>query len=459
LTYLSERNNSVLRAAMLLLAAVFVMLFAAARADAATYTVDTSADNGALNTCGAGAGDCSLRGAIDKANDDTTTDSIDFAGSVTSVTLNAPMDPITEKLVVNGGGTTVVGSGAYATACLPSKYAFDVTTAQVALFALPIYDVCARPIKSNVTAPSIQVGPRKANDTVSLNGTGAGDSVDAFRADSPADANEALSYLESAVTPGGNFSILLNTLPSLTDKFTAAGTSGGTTSPFAAAVTRPADLTSPILINAVANANNSVRLDFNESISGNINAAPGAFTLKMGTANRQITSVGAFGNSVYLGSVSTPWSTGEAGTVTLNGAGRVTDLTGNEVIGNPAKTVFSGPGELTVPVVSKFKASPSKFCQKKTSKCRRGQTYLYITLSKPSRVVFNVYRAKGRKFVVRYVRKLPAGTSKTRLFGTINGRTLPATSLLVNAVAEDPARNLSVPVDAPFKVVTRKSQL
>jgi hypothetical protein len=74
-------------------------------------------------------------------------------------------------------------------------------------------------------------------------------------------------------------------------------------------------------------------------------------------------------------------------------------------------------------------------------------------------VVFNVYRAKGRKFVVRYVRKLPKGTSKTRLFGTINGRKLPATSLLVSAVAEDTARNLSAPVDAAFKVVTRKAQL
>jgi hypothetical protein len=450
---------------MLLLAAVFVLpililLSAAGRADAATYTVDTAADNAGLTACSGGPSDCSLRGAIDKANDDTLTDTIDFAGSITSVTLDAPMDPITEKLIVNGGGTTVVGSGAYAVACLPNKFAFDVTTSQVSLQRLPIYDVCSRPIKSNVPIPSIQIGPRRADNTVSITGVGGSDSVDVYRADSPADASEALSYFESAAAPGGNYSIPLPTLPTLTDKFTVAGTvAGGSTSAFAAAVTRPADLTSPTLINAVATANNNVRLDFNESVSANINTQPGAFTLKMGTANRQITSVGAFGNSIYLASISTPWSTGDAGTVALTGAGRVTDLTGNEVLGAPTKTVFSGPGELTLPVVSKFRASPSKFCQKKTSKCRRGQTYLYITLSKASRVVFNVYRAKGRKFVVRYVRKLPAGTSKTRLFGTINGRTLPATSLLVNAVAEDPARNLSVPVDAPFKVVTRKSQL
>jgi hypothetical protein len=184
-----------------------------------------------------------------------------------------------------------------------------------------------------------------------------------------------------------------------------------------------------------------------------------AFSLKMGAANRQITSVDVSGNSVYLGSASTPWSTGEAGAVSFTGSSRVTDPSGNEVIGTPTRTVYSGPGELYVPVVSRFRTNPSKFCRKKTSQCRRGQTYLYITLNKPARVVFNVYRAKGRKFVVKYVRKLPAGTSKTRLFGTINGRTLPAASLIVNAVAEDPARNFSAPVDAAFKVVTRKSQL
>jgi hypothetical protein len=214
-----------------------------------------------------------------------------------------------------------------------------------------------------------------------------------------------------------------------------------------------------VINNAVATANNSVRLDFNESVNGSITGALGAFALKMGAANRQITSVDVSGNSLYLGSASTPWSAGEAGQVALTGNGRVTDVTGNEVLGEPTKTVFAGPGKLNVPVISKFRTSPSKFCQRKTSKCRRGQTYLYITLSEDARVVFNVYRAKGRKFVVRYVRKLPKGTSKTRLFGSINGRTLPATSLLVNAIAEDAARNYSAPVDAAFKVVTRKSQL
>jgi hypothetical protein len=448
------------RAATVLLAASLFCAFVAGSAGAATYVVDTGADNGALTACTGSAGDCSLRGAIDTANlSASTPDAITFAGSVTSATLDAPIDPITDKLTINGAGTTeVVGSLAYATVCTPNKFAFDASTAQVALVRLAIHGVCGRAIKSNLAAPTIQIGPRRADNTVSINGTGGGANPDIFTADAPAVSGEALSFLASVVAPGGSYSFPLATLPALSDKFTAVATdSSGVTSPFAAPVSRPADLTSPTLINAVANANNSVRLDFNESIGAGV--TPAAFTLTMGSANRQINSVDISGNSVFLGSPATPWSTGEAGTVGFTGASRVTDLTGNEVLGLPTSKIYAGPGELNVPVSSRFRANPTKLCQKKTSKCRRGQTYLYLTLNKASRVVFNVYRATGRKFVVRYVHKLPAGTSKMRLFGTINGRTLPATSLIVSAVAEDAARNFSVPVEAPFKVVTKKSQL
>jgi hypothetical protein len=443
---------------MLLLVACFALLLASDRASAATYVVDTATDNGALNTCGEGAGDCSLRGAIDKADEDIPTDILSF--SVASVTIDSPLPQIQEKLTVNGGGTTVVGSLLYTTACLPTDFAFDLTAAQVALFRLPTYNVCQRAIKSNVPAPTISVGPRRSDNTVSLNGSAAGASVDLYEADPPAAGPEALEYFDSVVAINGGYSRLLTTLPATGDKFTATTTdANGRTSGYAVPAATPPEFVSPNLNNAVAVANNAVRLDFNESINGAINGVVGAFTLKMGTANRQITSVDVSGNSVYVGSATTPWASGEAGQVSFTGAGRVADVFGNEVLGEPSKTVFGGPGKLTVPVISKFRTSPSKFCQRKTSKCRRGQTYLYITLSEEARVVFNVYRAKGRKFVVRYVRKLPKGTSKTRLFGTINGRTLPATSLLVNAVAEDTARNYSAPVDAAFKVVTRKAQL
>jgi len=443
---------------MLLLVACFVLLLAAERASAATYVVDTPDDNGALNTCSGVGGDCSLRGAIDNADQDPDTDVINF--SVTSVTIDSPLPQIQEKLTIDGGGTTVVGSPTYSTACFPNEFAFDLTAAQVALLQLPIYNVCQRAIKSNVPPPTIRVGPRRFNNTVSLNGGAVGTFVDLYKADPPATGPEADEYFDSVGVTGGVYARLLATLPASGDRFTATTTdSSGRTSGYAVPATTPPDLTSPILNNAVAIADNAVRLDFNEAISGGINGVLGAFALNMGAANRQITSVGVAGSSLYVGSATTPWAPGEAGLISFTGAGRVADGFGNEVIGEPVKNVFGGPGKLTVPVISKLRTSPKKFCQRKTSKCRRRQAYLYITLSEESRVVFNVYRSKGRKFVVRYVRKLPKGTSKTRLFGTINGRRLPATWLIVSAVAEDTARNFSAPVNARFKVVKRKKHL
>ncbi|HWS27024.1 MAG TPA: hypothetical protein VN259_10700, partial [Xanthomonadales bacterium] len=48
--------------------APIIGVLAAPMAAAATFSVDTSADNPALNACTAAAADCSLRGAIAAAN-------------------------------------------------------------------------------------------------------------------------------------------------------------------------------------------------------------------------------------------------------------------------------------------------------------------------------------------------------------------------------------------------------
>lgn len=258
MTSFPERHITVLRAATLLLAACIVLLLAAERASAATYVVDTATDNGALNTCGGGAGDCSLRGAIDKADADVTADILNF--SVASVTLDSPLPQIQEKLTVNGGGTTVVGSLMYTTSCLPNDFAFDLTAAQVALFRLPIYNVCSRAIRSNVPAPTIAVGPRRSNNTVSINGATAGASVDIYEADPPAGAGEAAVYFDSVAAASGGYSRLLTALPATGDKFTATTTdASGRTSGFAVAASTPPEFTSPVLNNAVAIANNAVR--------------------------------------------------------------------------------------------------------------------------------------------------------------------------------------------------------
>lgn len=54
-------------------------LLGANAASAATYVVDTSSDSGALTACTAAPADCSLRGAIARANADIAADAIEFA--------------------------------------------------------------------------------------------------------------------------------------------------------------------------------------------------------------------------------------------------------------------------------------------------------------------------------------------------------------------------------------------
>ncbi len=446
---------------MALAASTAVLLLAltlAGAASAATFTVSTGTDP---SPDGCAPGNCSLREAIDQANANTGDDVVAFAGGVTTVTLSGPLPLVTEKLSITGGGTVkVVGSGGYQGACGPSDYAFSAS-APLAIASLPIYGVCGRAVSSATPAPTVQVGPRRADNTVSISGQAAAGTVEIYRADAPAQSGEAFSSFATGIASSGSYSYALSPLPTAGSKFAASVTTpGGASSTFSAPATTPADLDSPTLQRAVAVANNAVRLDFSESISAGLIGQTAAFALNMGGAGREITNVGVDGSSIYLTTLTTPWGTGEAGTISLTGNGRVADVAGNELIGQPSVPVYAGPGEFAAPVVSKAKINPGRFCQTKTRKCsKRTQTYIYFSLNKPSRVVFTVMRAKGRKFVVRYVNRLERGQIKSRVRGTINGRKLPATNLIVRVVAEDAARNYSAPVEVPFKVVTRNGLL
>lgn len=459
MTQILPFNKLSARAACAMLAAVFCCALLAADASAQSYVVDSSSDAATPNACTGAANDCTLRGAIGLVNSDVAPDDISFSG-VSTITIGSPLVPITNTLTIDGAGATkIVGSGGYS--CAGGNFAIDATTAQVQILGLAIHDVCGRAIKSALSAPTIQVGPRRADNSVPINGAAAGAGVEIFRADT---SGEALSLFTNAGAPvpvaGGTYSYVPPAPLAPSDKFTAATTGGGITSTFSGVAAVPSDLTSPTLTRAVAIANNAVRLDFDEQVGGALHGVTGAFTLSMAGVNRQITSVDISGNSVFLGSATTPWATGEAGTVGFTGSGRVTDVAGNELIGQPTAPVLAGPGELSGPVISRFRTSPSKFCRRVTSKCnKRKQGYIYLSLNKPSRVAFTVYRAKKRSFVVKFVRKLDAGSTRLRLFPTMNGRTMPATSLYVEAVAEDSARNFSAPVRAPFKVVTRNKLL
>lgn len=423
-----------------------------ASSSAATFTVTSTSD--------AGAG--SLRAAITSANGDTTADTINFSlpGGPPPINLATPLPPVVNPLTINAAGQSIVINSSYS--CSGSSYALDTTDSAAVptrIFGVVFNDVCGRAIRSNIPAPSIQVGPRRADNTVSINGGQNGSqSVEIFRADSPADPGEASSFFQSIAASGGLYAYPLSTLPTAGAKFVATGTTAAGTSGYSATAVTPSDLTSPTLINAVAVSTSRVRLDFNESVAG-ASPAGSAFSLGIGATGRAIVGTQAYGNSIFLDS-SQPWGTGEAGGVALTGNGRVTDVTGNEVLGTPTATVYAGPGEINGPVISSYRFSPQKFCQRKSKKCKRSNSYAYMTLNKESRVIFRIYKGiSKRRSLVTFVRHLKAGRNKVKLGAVVSGRTLPASVMTLRAIAEDVARTDSVPVDAVFRVVKTNKDL
>ncbi|MEZ5426428.1 MAG: choice-of-anchor Q domain-containing protein [Pyrinomonadaceae bacterium] len=73
--------------------------------------VDNTTDNGALSACTAAANDCSLRGAISRANAVSTNDTINFSASVFNVARTIIVSN-GELAVTNNGGLIINGTGA-----------------------------------------------------------------------------------------------------------------------------------------------------------------------------------------------------------------------------------------------------------------------------------------------------------------------------------------------------------
>ena len=454
------KAKSTPRILLALTTAMVACLLLAASASAATYTVDTNSDSAALDACTVAADDCSLRGAIAAANNEPTGPRNILFSSGFGIVIDSPLPTFERMITVDAGALSVSvrGSGTYS--CVGSDYAFDLTDPAAAgsrILGVAIAEVCSRTIESNVAAPTLRVGPRRADNTVAVNGVFPGGTrVDIFRADSPASGAEASGLLQAVgLAADGSFSYVPPIEPVPGNKFVAAGTSAAGTSRYSNPVDVPSDLASPVLLNAVAISNQSIRIDFSEPIHPST-IPGGAFAVSVGGVGRPIVNTLASGNSVYI-DTGAAWGTGEAGVLSITGATRIADNNGNELLGTPQATIFAGPGEVLAPTVRNFRMSPAKLCQKKTRKCKRAHTYAYVTLNKDARVIFKVYRGARRGIeVVTVVRRLKAGRTRVKVASTLSGRKLAATSYTLTAVAQDSARTLSAPADTKFRVVKSK---
>jgi hypothetical protein len=460
------------RTALAVLSVTCGLAVAPHAASGAVFPVVSTVDTGGTCTVS-----CTLRQAINSANATVGPDSIDFPNAAIDVVINDPLPPVLHGVTIDGSGaagsvSSVRGSTSYVTAhCgTATAWALDIAddlddpadnnvSPSTSRF-LAFYNVCGRAIKSGLGAPTINVGPRRADGTLSLTGAAAGSVIEFYKADNAPNSGEADDTLIASALTNGAGSYSFTPSPELApdSKIVAQTTSASSSSTFSGRVSVPSDIVSPSLISAVAVSNIAVRLDFNEGISPG-SVTPGQFNLTIAGTPRPVTGITVYGNSVYL-ATTVAWATGEAGGVGLTGAGRVTDFSGNEVIGTPATTVFAGPGELTGPTISSFRFSPSRFCKRVTRNCKRGVGYAYLTLNKPCRVIFTVRRGSRRaRSLVSFVRRLKQGRNKVKMTAVVSGRTLPASVLTLRAVAEDVARSRTAPTDAAFRIVTNKSLL
>ncbi|MEP6947128.1 MAG: FG-GAP-like repeat-containing protein [Acidobacteriota bacterium] len=103
-------------------AACFVaLLIFTAVAGAATYVVDTNSDNGNLSACTAAANDCSLRGAISKANGTPADDVITFAGSYTIIMTGGALSV---SSAATAGALTITNSSGASNLVIDGNYLF-----------------------------------------------------------------------------------------------------------------------------------------------------------------------------------------------------------------------------------------------------------------------------------------------------------------------------------------------
>lgn len=446
------------------MAAFLVLLALPGVAHADAFVVD-DAGSGNLGACDTGTpGDCTLRDAIDAANANAGADQITF--QPLSIVLDDPLPAVTDPVEIDAFGVaaSVSGSASYVTNhCAGSDFAIDLSAPAASpseARALAVSAVCGRAIKSNIPAPTIRVGPRRFDNTVSISGSAAaGAEVDLYSADGAATADgEGDGYLLSPAVVGDAYSYTPGVEPAAGSKFSAVQRTASGGSGFSARAVTPSDLVSPVLLRAVAVSNTGVRLDFNEAIAPG-SAPPEAFAISVAGVPRSLSSVTVYGNSVFLES-GVAWKAGEAGSAVLTGTARVTDTTGNEVIGQPSADVAAGPGEALLPQITSMRASPNRVCKKVTRRCRRGSISILVSLNKPARVVFEVRRrSKRARTMVSFVRRLDAGRSRVKLSAIVSGKQMPRAVLALRATAQDVARSWSPPAETLFRVVDDKRDL
>jgi hypothetical protein len=441
---------------------VALAALALAPVSALATTVTNSADSGAG----------SLRDAVAAGG------TVTFDPTVTSIALNSPIvasqqvaisdtegdvtvaasgsftgaNPLFE-FATGSGGSSVEGvnfSGPGGTAIKVDDGVTGVTIERSPIFNAAVPIALGSGSNGGIAPPqNLKVGPRQPDGSLPVTGTVAsGSRVDVYAGDPS--GSTATKFLGVATPSAGSFSLVPST--ELTPGMKVAATVTGTgTSQYSNTGTVPADITSPTLRNAFAFSTNEVIVVPSEPLDGrSLNLSD--FSLQMAGVPRAITqgAVAPDGSRVYLIS-SQPWNPGEAGGVSLVGAGVVTDTSGNFNLGPSPVLVGAAPGDFQPPVVQNLKITPSKACLTKGPKCKHvGVTISFIT-NEVGKAVVVVNRASNRRAGEFVKRVKTAGVVTIGWRGTIHGRKLRAGRYVVEVSMEDNVGNVTD--SPPFQVI------
>jgi CSLREA domain-containing protein len=264
---------------------------------------------------------------------------------------------------------------------------------------------------------NLRIGPRRADGSLPLTGTGSG-TVELWSGDPSSSA--APSFVDS-FGAGGDFTYNFPSEPQPGAVFAASITGGSGTSEFAT-VSVPADTSSPDATSSRALDTQNVRVDFSEPLDPN-SVNKDDFKLNMAGIDRTVSAatVAPDGRGVTL--ASSGWKAGEAGIVQIVAPGAVTDTAGNAMTSTPRLRVAAAPGDFIAPLGSRLRVSPGTICLTHARTCKKPGMTIRFNSTEAGKATLLIKRSNvtvGR----RLYGNITAGPNTLKFNGRLGSRKL-----------------------------------
>ena len=302
------------------------------------------------------------------------------------VSMNGASERVDGSVVQRAGGAGIAVSGSSATISggqIDHNAGDGVAiggqngvVSRVVFFANGGKPIANAPGANGGTTPpqNLRIGPRRADGTLPLTGTGSG-TVEVWSGD-PSSAG-APSFVD-AFSVQGDFTYNFASEPAPGSVLAASLTSAAGSSEFAT-VAVPADTGSPGAAFARALDTSNVRVDFTEPLDP-ASVQPSDFKLTMAGADRPIAGAAASPDGRFVTLTSSGWKAGEAGYVEITAVGAFSDQSGNAMLSAPRLRVAAAPGDFVAPLGSRLKVTPRSICLTRARSCRKpGMTIKFIS--------------------------------------------------------------------------------